>query len=40
MARNGQEAEGHGNLGTKKPRVQTLQATATLRMLIENGFVG
>ena len=40
MARNGQEAEGHGNLGTKKPRVQTLQAIATLHMLIENGFFG
>ena len=36
MAESGQQADGHGNLGSKKPRAQTLQATATLRMLIEN----
>ena len=36
MAKSGQQADGHGNLGSKKPRAQTLQATATLRMLIEN----
>ena len=29
-------AEPHRNLGTKKPRLHTVQATATLRMLLEN----
>ena len=35
MANDGKEAEGHGNLGSKKPRKHTLQATATLKTLIE-----
>ena len=35
-AKSGVRPEPHGNLGTKKPRLQTLQATATLRTLLEN----
>ena len=34
MAKAGKQAEGHGNLGSKKPRTHTLQATATLRTLL------
>jgi len=33
-AKAGMQAEGHGNLGSKKPRTHTLQAAATLRTLI------
>ena len=33
-AKAGRQAEGHGNLGSKKPRTHTLQAAATLRTLI------
>ena len=36
MSRAGMRAEEHGNLGTKKPRMHTLQGTATLQLLIEN----
>ncbi len=36
QARSGMRAEQHGNLGLKKPRTHTLQATATLRILLEN----
>jgi len=36
MAKFGMRAEPHGNLRSKKPRLQTLQATATLRLLLEN----
>ena len=32
----GKRAEQHRNLGTKKPRMQTLQATATLRTVLES----
>ena len=32
----GKRAEQHGNLGTKKPRMHTLQATATLRTVLES----
>ena len=32
----GKRAEQHGNLGTKKPRTHTLQATATLRTVLES----
>ena len=32
----GKWAEQHGNLGTKKPRTHTLQATATLRTVLES----
>jgi hypothetical protein len=31
----GMRAEQYGNLGTKKPRTHTLQATATLRLMLE-----
>lgn len=34
MATLGKQAEGHGNLGSKKPRMHTMQATATLRVMI------
>jgi hypothetical protein len=34
MAKYGKKPEGHGNLGSKKPRMHTVQATATLRVLI------
>jgi hypothetical protein len=34
LAKAGKQAEGHGNLGSKKPRTHTLQAVATLRTLI------
>lgn len=34
MARDGKQAEAHGNLGSKKPRTHTLQATATLQMML------
>jgi len=34
MSKARAEAEGHGNLGLKKPRMQIVQATATLRALI------
>ena len=34
MAMLGKQAEGHGNLGSKKPRMHTMQATATLRVMI------
>jgi hypothetical protein len=33
-ARAGKQAEAHGNLGSKKPRTHTMQATAILRNLI------
>ena len=36
MAKSGKRAEVHGNLGSKKPRTHTLQATATLGGMIEN----
>ena len=32
----GKWAEEYGNLGTKKPRTHTLQATATLRTVLES----
>ena len=32
----GERAEQHGNLGTKKPRTHTLQATATLWTMLES----
>ena len=32
----GKQAEVHGNVGSKKPRMHTLQATATLRLLIQS----
>ena len=35
-AKAGKRAEPHGNLGSKKPRKHTLQATATLRTIVEN----
>ena len=35
-AKAGLRAEPHGNLGSKKPRLHTLQATANLSMLLEN----
>ena len=35
-ARAGKQADVHGNVGSKKPRMHTLQATATLRTLIES----
>ena len=34
MTTLGKQAEGHGNLGSKKPRMHTMQATATLRVMI------
>ena len=34
MATLGKQAEGHGNLGSKKPRMHTMQAIATLRVMI------
>jgi len=34
MSKEGMEAEGHGNFGLKKPRMQTMQATTTLQALI------
>ena len=34
MATLGKQAEGHGNLGSKKPQMHTMQATATLRVMI------
>ena len=34
MATLGKQAEGHGNLESKKPRMHTMQATATLRVMI------
>ena len=34
-AKSGKEADVHGNLGSKKPRMETIQAIATLRRLIE-----
>ena len=34
MAKNDRKAEEHGNLGSKKPRMHTLQATATLRTIL------
>ena len=34
MAKNGRKAEEHGNLGSKKPHMHTLQATATLRTIL------
>ena len=34
MAKCGKQAEVHGNVGLKKPRLHTVQATATLRTLI------
>ena len=36
MAMLRKQAKGHGNLGSKKPRVHTMQATATLRVMIGN----
>ena len=33
MAKGGKQAEVHGNVGLKKPRLHTIQATATLRTL-------
>ena len=35
-ARAGKQADVHGNVGSKKPRMHTLQAIATLRTLIES----
>ena len=35
-ARAGKKADVHGNVGSKKPRMHTLQATAILRTLIES----
>ena len=32
----GKRAEQHGNLGTKKPRIHILQATATLQIVLES----
>ena len=32
----GKRAEQHGNLGTKKPRTHTLQATTTLQTVLES----
>ena len=34
MAMLGKQAESHGNLGSKKPRMHTMQATTTLRVMI------
>ena len=34
-AKTNKQPEQHGNLGLKKPRTHTLQATATLRLLVE-----
>jgi hypothetical protein len=34
MSRNGKKPEEHGNLGSKKPRMHTLQATATLKTIV------
>ena len=34
MATLGKQAEGYGNLGSKKPRMHTMQAIATLRVMI------
>ena len=34
MATLGKQAEGHGNLGSKKPQMHTMQATVTLRVMI------
>ena len=34
MATLGKQAEGHGNLESQKPRMHTMQATATLRVMI------
>ena len=34
MAKSGKQAEVHGNVGLKKPRLHTVQAAATLRSLI------
>ena len=34
MAKMGKKQEEHGNLGSKKPRMHTVQATATLRTMI------
>ena len=34
MATLEKQAEGHGNLGSKKPRMHTMQATTTLRVMI------
>ena len=34
-ARNDEKPEHHGNLGLKKPQSHTLQATTTLRLLLE-----
>ena len=36
MAMLGKQVEDHGNLGSKKPRKHTMQATATLRVMIED----
>ena len=36
QAESGMRPEPHGNLGSKKPRLQTLQATATLRTLLQS----
>ena len=36
MATLGKQAEGHGNLGSKKPRMHIMQATTTLRVMIED----
>ena len=35
MAQEDKQPEHHGNLGLKKPRTHTLQATATLRLMVE-----
>jgi hypothetical protein len=34
-ANNGMRAEHHGNVGTIKPQTHTLQATVTLRLMLE-----
>jgi hypothetical protein len=34
-ANNGMRVDQHGNVGTTKPRIHTLQATATLRLMLE-----
>lgn len=34
QSKHGKQAESHGNVGSKKPRTHTVQATATLRVLI------
>jgi hypothetical protein len=34
-ANSGMRADQHGNVGTTKPRIHTLQATATLRLMLE-----